>query len=256
MLTSQLRILLIVPDLGLELSPEIDTFYPYGYNVLPIQGDVTRERIMQNIQKHEFDIIHYAGHSGAQGVRLSDGKDGHPVILDAPTLVQLARAVKAKLVFINGCQSIEVGQFLIDEHIPYVICTMADIDNVMARETAQLFYASLAETNDIRTAFDLSKPPVKGRYVILNNGIKELSLKPILDRLDQLGAFVTHNDAEHAKIEQSIAANREQSQRQLEGLTLLFKKSRLWQVGIMVGGMVGVGVIVGLMGMLGRGALP
>ena len=83
--------------------------------------------------------------------------------MDAASLVQIARAVKAKLVFLNGCSSIIVGQTLIDEHIPFVIATLAEIENTMARETAQLFYQALAETHDVRTAFDMSQTAPPGR---------------------------------------------------------------------------------------------
>ena len=256
MLTAQFRVLLIVPDLGLDLAPEVDTFDVYGYSVLHVEGDVTRERIMQRIQKREFDIIHYAGHSGADGIQLSDTKDGKRVIMDAAALVQLARAVKARLVFLNGCTSIDIGQFLIDEHVPYVICTMSGIDNVMARETSQLFYASLAETNDIRTAFDLSKPPIKGKYVILNNGIKELSLAPILAKLDEFSSFIARNDNEHAQIVTNIEANRCERQEQLTEMADIFRRTRIWNIAVMLAGMVGIGLLGLLFSVVSRGPLP
>jgi len=248
----QYKVLLIVPELGLNLAPEQDAFYPLGFYVHPIQGEVTRERIFANVSKREFDIIHYAGDAGPAGVRLSNDHNGGMVILEASALVQIARAVKAKLVFLNGCSSIIVGQTLIDEHIPYCICTLAEIDNIMARETSQMFYQALAETHDIRTAFDLSKPPRPGAYVCLSNGVKEISLKPILDKLAVISTFMTRNDTEHQAILQTIADNESEHDRIMRVLL----KSRAWNIVIMLAGMVGVGLIVGLMGLLGRGALP
>ena len=241
------RVLMIVPELGLPLSPEIDTLYPLGYNVQPIQGQVTRERIFAAIRDREFDVIHYAGHSGELGIELSGS-----VILEAAGLVQIARGVKAKLIFLNGCANIQVGQVLVDEHIPFVICTLSNIDNMMARETAQLFYAHLAETGDIRAAFNLSKPPVKGAYAMLTNGTVDVSLAPIIEKLATFTIFMDRNDSEHADILKTIRDNESEHDRIMRVLL----KSRIWNVVIMLAGMVGVGVIVGLMGMLGRGALP
>lgn len=241
------RVLLIVPELGLPLSPETDAFYPLGYSVLTLQNVVTRERIFKAIEKREFEIIHYAGHSDGEGIELSGG-----VKMDAPALVQIARAVKADLVFLNGCSNIQVGQTLVDEHVPFVICTLSNVDNMMARETAQLFYASLAETNDIRAAYNLSKPPIKGGYAILMNGIYDISLAPIIEKLNAVSGYMARNDSEHADMCQMIRENEMEHQKILH----VVLKSRIWNIVIMLAGMVGVGAIVGLAGMLGRGALP
>lgn len=246
------RVLMIVPELGLALAPEIDSLYPMGYNVQPIQGRVTRERIFANIRERKFDIIHYAGHSGAAGIRLSDDPAGKQVIMDAAALVQIARSVDAQLVFLNGCSSIQVGQVLVDEHIPYVVCTLDAIDNEMARETAQLFYQALSQTNDIRAAFNTSKPPVKGGYSILTNGVLDVSLAPILARLDDFTVFMTRNDAEHHAIVLSIEGNRVEREKQMTQLLFVFRKTRTWTIAVMLAGMVGVGVIVGLFNMLSR----
>jgi len=86
------RVLLIVPELGLPLSPETDAFYPLGYSVLTLQNVVTRERIFKAIEKREFEIIHYAGHSDGEGIELSGG-----VKMDAPALVRLR--ARSKLIW-------------------------------------------------------------------------------------------------------------------------------------------------------------
>lgn len=255
-MADQERILLIAPELGLALTPEVDSLYPLGYYVQPITGDVSRERIFAGIAKREFDIIHYAGDAGPAGIRLSNDKHGQIVIMDAAALVQIARAVKAKLVFLNGCSSIIVGQTLIDEHVPYVIATLAEIDNVMARETAQMFYQALAETHDVRTAFDMSKPPKPGAYVCLNNGVKELSLKPVLDKLADVAAFMSRNDAEHMAICTSVSELAKDQHSTEERMLRVFQRSRVWSIAVMLSGMVGVGLMTFLFSMLARGGMP
>lgn len=254
MAVEQDRILLIAPELGLELAPEVDALYPLGYYVQPITGDVSRERIFAGIAKREFGIIHYAGDAGPTGIRLSNDKLGQIVIMDAAALVQIARAVKARLVFLNGCSSIIVGQTLIDEHIPYCIATLADIDNVMARETAQLFYQALAETGDVRTAFARSKPPKPGAYICLNNGIKELSLKPVLDKLAEVAAFMARNDKEHQEMCGKVFDLKTENQLAQERMLHIFQRSRVWSIAVMLFGMFGIGLLAFLINLLSRGS--
>ena len=154
--------------------------------------------------------------------------------------------------FLNGCETVELGQLLVDEHVPIVICTLRSISDVMARETSQLFYKAFAQTGDARAAYNMSKPPVKGGYSILTNGLNDQSLAPILERLAAFTTFMSRNDVEHKAILDTIADTDTKTER----MTRIMLKSRVWNIVIMLCGMVGVGVIVGLMGMLGRGAIP
>ena len=177
---------------------------------------------------------------------MSDG------ILDGPSLVQIAKSVEAQIIFLNGCETIELGQQLVDEHIPVAICTLRSVDDVMARETSQLFYKALAQTNNVRAAYNMSKPPIKGGYTILTNGITDVSLTPILEKLAEFSSFILRNDNEHIDIVKAIQLNEEEHTNILNALT----KARIWNIIIMFIGMIGVGLVVGLLGMLGRGALP
>jgi hypothetical protein len=99
----------------------------------------------------------------------------------------------------------------------------------------------------------MSKPPVKGGYTLLTNGgANDQSLAPILERLAAFTTFMSRNDAEHRAILDTISDNETKTDR----MTRIMLKSRVWNIAIMLAGMLGVGVIVGLMGMLGRGAMP
>lgn len=250
MLAKQYRVLLIVPESGLGVLPEVDSMFDMGYSPQVVQGLVTRDRIFQVIRSRGFDIIHYAGHAGPDGVQLSDG------FLDGPSLVQIAKAVNASLIFLNGCETIELGQMLVDEHVPTVICTLRSVADTLARETSQLFYKAYAQTGDARAAYNMSKPPVKGGYSILTNGVNDTSLAPILERLAVVQTYMERNDVEHRAIVQGIADDKAEHARETDNIMRVFNKSRIWSIIIMLAGMLGVGVIIGLMGMLGRGALP
>lgn len=188
------RILFIAPgDSGLDIVPEIDNLYDAPYQVQSVQGEVSRTRLFNAVRRREFDIIHFATHSNRDGVQLSAGE-----LLDVTGILQLARACQATLVFLNNCESAELGQVLVDEEVPAVICTLASISDVLAKETAQVFYRALARLKDFRQAYHESKPPVKGGYIFLSDGkLQELQFAPILSKLDELTQLVTCDRSEH-----------------------------------------------------------
>ena len=254
----QYRVLLIVPEIGLDVIPEIDSIFDNDFLIQPIQTVVTRERIMQVIRNREFDIIHFAGHADKDGLQISNNEK-----IEAPTLVQIARSVKASLVFLNGCETTEIGQVLVDEHVPAAICTLRRVEGMVARETAQVFYKALAQTGDIRAAYNMSKPPIKGGYTLLTNGLNDASMSDILEKLAEFGIFIARNDAEHrdliktnaaehTAILQMISANELEHSRIMKVLM----RSRIWSVVVMVVGMVGIGIIVGIFTLVGRGVVP
>ena len=193
-------LLVIAPDAGQAALPEIDSLFALGYVPQVVQGEVTRERLFQVIRNREFSIIHYAGHATRDGIALSDG------LLDATSLVQIARSCNSSLVFLNGCETAEIGQVLVDEHVSYAICTLRNVQDTLARETAQLFYQALIRTEDFQAAYNMSKPPIKGAYTLLIGGPQPQSLVLILERLDKFEAFMIRNDQEHVDFLKAILA--------------------------------------------------
>lgn len=195
------RLLFIAPgDSGLDVVPEIDALFELGYSAQVVQGPVTRERLFGIVRNREFDAIHFAGHSNAEGVLLSNGE-----VFEAPSIVQLVKSTGATFVFLNGCESAEIGQLLVDEHVPAVLCTLRRITDVMARETAQVFYKALAELGDIRAAYNASKPPLKGGYSLFTNGMEENLLAPVMAKLEEFQRVVETNNQEHAHLTAGLA---------------------------------------------------
>lgn len=191
------RILFIAPsDTGLNVVPEIDALYEYGYTVQSVQGDVSRARLFDLARRQKFDVLHFACHSSPDGVLLSSGEG-----FDTPSIVQFAKMCGATLVFLNSCQSIEIGQVLIDEDLPAVICTRASIDDQIAKQTAQAFYKQLAAHGDIRRAYHDSRPLIKGGYSLFTDGIWDtIQFGPIIERLDKFESVVLQSNIERATI--------------------------------------------------------
>lgn len=250
MAAKQYRVLLIVPESGIGVLPEVDSMFDLGYSPQVVQGVVTRDRIFQVIRSRGFDIIHYAGHAGPAGVQLSDG------ILDGPSLVQIAKAVNASLIFLNGCETIELGQMLVDEHVPIVICTLRSVADTLARETSQLFYKAYAQTGDARAAYNMSKPPVKGGYSILTNGVNENSMAPVLEKLAEFSDMLKRNDEEHISLCQSVTHLTAEQHHLEDRMLRVFQRSRVWSIAVMLFGMVGVSVMAFLFSLLSRGGMP
>lgn len=207
------RILVIAPDSGLSVAPEIDALFTLGYEAQLVSTPVTSDRLFAATRNRPFDIIHFAGHADREGVIIGPKPDDR---IDASGLVQLARSAHAQLIFLNGCETAEIGQVLVDEHIPAAICTLRAIGDTMAKQTAQVFYQRLRETNDIRTAYNTSKPSIKGGYSLFRNGsVTSELLTPVLEQIAQLTTLmqtsaservtiVSANDAEHAEFRAAL----------------------------------------------------
>jgi hypothetical protein len=243
------RVLFVAPgDSGLDVLPEIDALYELGYQTQSLQGRVTRQRLFDAVRRQEFDVIHVAAHIGPAGVQLSDGE-----LLDGPALVQVARSCKATLVFLNGCESAELGQMLVDDDVPAVICTLATAPDVVAKETAQTFYRLLVRHEDLRQAYHDSKPAaLRGGYTFLSDGkLIEMQFGPIISRLDLLAQAQTQDAVEHADFRKLLAdiCIELGAFREIAGNLGRFKSSMIW---VLVVGLTGSLAVQLLMTFIGR----
>lgn len=247
------RILFIAPsDTKLDVVPEIDALYEYGYTVQSVQGEVSRSRLFDLVRRQKFDVLHFACHSNPDGVLLSSAE-----AFDTPSIVQFAKMCGATLVFLNSCQSIEIGQVLIDEDVPAVICTRADVQDQIAKETAQAFYKQLAGHGDVRRAYHDSRPPIKGGYSLFTDGqLDAIQFGPIIERLDQFEAAVLRSAEERTVIVAANNAEHEEFRASLQALAKCsqeIKAIRHWAT-LVFGVGVGVVTIINLLFMLIRGA--
>jgi len=197
------RILFIAPSgTGLNVSPEIDTIERLGFSVRSVEGDVTSDRLFNIAVESgaQYDIIHFATHASEDGILLS-----HAEKLSKGGLLQIARKVNAKVIFLNACETSDFCHWLADNDVPVTIGVKAEISDTVARHTAQVFYAKLAETNDIRSAYKLSKPADIGIYVLVTDGNYTNAInQPILDRFDKFERFIVNSMEENNKTNSRI----------------------------------------------------
>jgi hypothetical protein len=144
------RILLIAGSGDLNTRPE----------VLMVQraGRTQRARTLADVYAitvdQEFDIVHIAGHGDEHGIVLGDE------ILDADTLIRIARKVRARLVYLNACSSARLGQRLVDSGVAHVIMTTTSEfdDHYDAWAIAGYFFSEVLAGASFHRAYQTAKP--------------------------------------------------------------------------------------------------
>jgi hypothetical protein len=139
-----IRILLVVPGLGLSTTSEIRDIT--GLHQVTVLNDVVTSRDIFREARTGFDIIHFASHSDEKRVSLSNAE-----YLVDNDLVQLARISGAKLVFFNSCSAGRLACYLIGHGVPLAVHTNTELDDVNAWKFPLAFYGAMANINSNTT---------------------------------------------------------------------------------------------------------
>lgn len=129
-----------------------------------IQGPVTEREVRDAASTGRFDGIWFATHSNCDRLWLAGDES-----LSESSLVAYVAASGASWCFINTCQSIGLGQRIIDETQADVICTVAAAPDPDAMRTGVLFARQLQLLGNVRDAYERSKPGGNRLYVYLEN---------------------------------------------------------------------------------------
>ena len=173
-----MRILLIVPDLGLSVDSEIE-WITRSYHTEVLGGIVTPARIFEHIAGRRFDIVHFGSHGDENGIMLSAKTQ-----MNMFEVERLARTVGATLLYLNSCSSARLAQFAVDQGVPAVIAsTHALDDSVIAWSVATAFYQVLLDKGDYYHAYESSKPR-DGTLSFYSNGLLvSRQVRPLMDKL-------------------------------------------------------------------------
>jgi len=128
-----------------------------------LQGTVAERDVRDACSDGSFDGIWFATHTICDRVLLSEDA------LSEAALVAYVAASGVSWCFLNTCQSIALGQRLIDETPADVICTVSANPDPDAMRTGVLFARQLALLGDPRAAYERSKPGGNRLYVYLEN---------------------------------------------------------------------------------------
>ena len=148
-----------LPDVAAEAAEVINML---GGRLL--QGQITERDVRTAAAVGAFDGIWFATHTDNDRVLLS-GQE----YLGIDALIAYVAASGASWCFLNTCQSINLGQRLVDETDADVICTIAPAPDGDAMRTGVLFANQLRLLGTPRAAYERSKPGGNRLYVYLGN---------------------------------------------------------------------------------------
>jgi hypothetical protein len=103
-----------------------------------LDGVVTVDDIYQACRETAFDIIHYATHSGPEGVQLSNG-----VVFGPEGIASVARLKETPCIFFNSCNSSKLAAYAVRHGVRYAVHTNVAIADNEAWKAAVSFYGAL-----------------------------------------------------------------------------------------------------------------
>lgn len=132
-----MRVLVVAPDQDLNTIPEVRQIQRL-HHMSVLHGLVTPADIYQCARETAFSIIHFACHSGPDGVVLSNG-----VILQAEDIAQIARLKRTKTLFFNSCEAGRLAGYAVWHGVRYAIHSKVALPDDDAWKMPLAFYESL-----------------------------------------------------------------------------------------------------------------
>lgn len=130
-----MRVLVVAPDQpGLNTRPEVRQIQR-RHHMSVLDGSVTPEDVYQCCRETAFQVIHFATHSGPEGVVLSNG-----AVFDAEDIAQVARLQETPCVFFNSCQSGKLASYAVRHGVRYAVHTNVDLEDSEAWKAVLAFY--------------------------------------------------------------------------------------------------------------------
>lgn len=158
-----MNVLLIAPDLGLsEVVNEVRAA-SMALHAVVLNGTVHRKDVLDALAGHIWDIIWFATHGDATGIRLSD----EPVSI--ADLTAIVRNSGAYLVVLNSCSSRYIGLELHYELGVDTITTETEANDLTAAQTGTLLARNLAAGITVRDAFERSRPGQHSLYYLFTS---------------------------------------------------------------------------------------
>lgn len=155
------RALVIAPSIDPGLSIDEASVIANSLPSKTLVGDISAADIINEIQRKPWEIIWFVTHGTEDGIVVSDG------LLGVAELVPIIRNANTKLVVFNTCSSVGVATGLQNELDTSIICTIAEIGDSTAINTARHLANRLNRDATYREAFNNSKPGGNSIYLFL-----------------------------------------------------------------------------------------
>ncbi len=107
--------------------------------------------------RHRIAVFHYAGHADGNGLHTIHTSGGNQTAHASGLAKFFGMQQNLKLVFLNGCSTKQQVALLQSQNIPNIIATSQSIDDKVAKMMAEKFYATFAQSEDIRGAFKVAQ---------------------------------------------------------------------------------------------------
>lgn len=156
------RVLIICPDLGLNVQEEIVNSAS-GFAPKILAGTVTRQRALEEIHSGRYDIIHIITHGREHVLQMTDGIIEEDMLEHA-----VCTANNIKLVFLNACRSAHAATAIYNRtNVAYSIGWPGDVTDKVALTWARLFFEALRMSpNDLKAAVRTANEAVVKSYRI------------------------------------------------------------------------------------------
>ncbi|HRI61196.1 MAG TPA: CHAT domain-containing protein [Saprospiraceae bacterium] len=170
-------------------------------------------------------IFHYGGHAGQQSLLLEDGEAP-----GAGIAALLAQQQNLKLVFLNGCSTVQQVAGLLKLGIPAVIATYAPVDDERTKDMSVQFYKALAQGQTLHEAFSFASAYWQTRTGQPLHFERSIGFAEAHDEQPVWGLYASKDADLNWKLPQSAS-----------------RQKRLWNYGKWLALIViGIGVLVGI----------
>lgn len=157
-----MRILMVAPEQPrLNTIPEI-RIITQKHHVTLLNGGVTADDVYLACRMANYQVIHFATHSNATMVALSDG-----ATLGADDIAQLARMADTECVVFNSCLSNQLASYCVRHGVSYVIYSNIELPDAEAWKFPAAFYDALSNGHS---------RDIVGSFTVADNGDGEYGL--------------------------------------------------------------------------------
>ncbi len=154
-----MKVLIVAPlQPGIDARPEISAVAT-GHMVTILDGHVTAWRLEDTLREDQYDVIHFVQHGQAGLLQLSDRK----VTLEWLVRI-LSHQRSLRLVFLNACDSVEIGAAIHNATGCAVVANTGPISDKAALLMATDMYAALDNGAAVERAFAEAQASLRRMY--------------------------------------------------------------------------------------------
>jgi len=141
----------IWPSSNLSIRAEIDGIFKSGVRYTVIDTNVTKRRVLAEVDRTRPAILHVGAHATAESVTLDDG--------EAPIgwWRNLAQRYPFRLVVLNACTSLDIVDAMQDAGVTAVVGMRREIADEVAVVFATEFYGWLMRDRTVEESVSLAK---------------------------------------------------------------------------------------------------